>query len=340
MGIIDKNLFREPIPCSISELASLSNCEIHGSAGLVVEGVCTIENAKPTDITFLSNNKYAKHLKSSNAGACILSQEHIAEAPGGMTLLISDNPYYSYAQIVEKLYPNPKWQERIEPSAIIADDARIGKGCYIGHNVVIEQGVEIGENCYIGHNTTIACNVKLGAQTSIHNNVTLCYCVIGNRCVIKSGARIGQEGFGFAPGKAGVRKVQQVGQVILADDVEIGANTCVDRGAIDNTVIGMGTKIDNLVQIGHNVQIGMYCFVAGHTGIAGSTIIGNQVKVGGQSGFARHLKVGDNVSIAGQAGVFGDIEPNQIVGGTPAVPISQWHRQNIYLKKAIQKKRG
>ena len=340
MDATSKNLFRKSIPCTIAKLAQLAECNIHGNSEILIDGVCTIENAKPTDITFLSNNKYVKHLKNSAAGACILSQEHITEAPEGMTLLISDNPYYSYAQIVAKLYPTPKWQEKTENSATIDKNSKIGKNCYIGHNVVIEEGVEIGDHCYIGHNTTISSNVKIGNQTSIDNNVTLSYCMIGNRCVIKPGARIGQEGFGFAPGKADVMKVQQIGRVILGDDVEIGANTCIDRGAIEDTTLGMGTKIDNLVQIGHNVQIGMYCFVAGHTAMAGSTTIGNQVKVGGQSGFAGHLKVGDNVAISGQAGVFGDIESGQTVGGTPAVPISQWHRQNIYLKKAIRQKRG
>ena len=326
------------ISYTCAEIAEAIECQLKGDPDDAVSNFSTIQEASSDSITFLSNKKYAKYLPKSNACACIMPEEYVDYAPENMNLLISKKPYYAYAKALEMLYPRMKWPEHTEPSAYIHDTATIAKGCYIGHNTVIGINAKIGENCYVGHNSVINNGVILGNNTEVHDNVTITHSHIGNNCMIKSGARIGQEGFGFAAGERGVQKIHHIGKVILKEGVEIGANACIDRGALNDTVISAHTKIDNLVQVAHNVQIGSYCFIAGQSGVAGSSKIGNGVQLGGQSGVAGHIEVADGVSAAGQSGIIQSIHSKSVVGGTPAIPIKQWHRQNIYLKKISNRK--
>ena len=199
----------------------------------------------------------------------------------------------------------------------------------------ISEDVIIGEGCYIGENTYIGAGVKLGNECFIANNCSISYAVIGNNLVLHPGARIGQDGFGFAPSNSGITKVPQLGRVVIGNFVEIGANTCIDRGAIDDTIIGDHTKIDNLVQIGHNVNIGSHCIIVAQTGIAGSSHIGDGTMLGGQTGISGHVTVGKKVVLAAQGGIISDVADGEVLGGTPAVPIRQWHKQTIILKKLI-----
>ena len=249
---------------------------------------------------------------------CIIEKNDVEIAPKGMILLTSDNPYASYAKIILALYPNEANVPYIAKSVKIDDSAQVHGSCYIGENVVIGQNVQIGSNTHISHNSVISDNVIIGNNCKIMSNVTISHSIIGNGCVFHSGARLGQDGLGYAPTSQGMLAVKQVGRVLIGNYVEIGSNTCVDRGAIEDTVIGDNTKIDNLVQIAHNVKIGSNSIIVSQVGIAGSTVIGSRVMLGGQVGISGHVKIGDSVMIAAQSGVIGDVESGMVMGGTPA----------------------
>jgi UDP-3-O-[3-hydroxymyristoyl] glucosamine N-acyltransferase len=229
---------------------------------------------------------------------------------------------------------------RRAPSAIIDPGAIVPEDCEIGAHVVIEAGARLGARCQIGANTVIGPAVELGEDCRIGANVTLTYCLIGARVVLHPGVQIGQPGFGFAPDAQGPVKIPQLGRVVIGDDVDIGANTTVDRGSGHDTVIGPGTMIDNLVQIGHNVVLGRGCILAAQVGISGSTKLGDFVMVGGQAGFAGHLDIGSGARIAGTAGVMRDIAPGETVCGSPAVPIASFMRQVAILQRLAKKKDG
>lgn len=323
---------------SLQELAEIGGCKLYFSEERTITGVATLEVAGSTDVTFLSNAKYTAVLPSSKAGACILSEKHVGMAPEGMALLISDNPYAAYAKIATAFHPEDACTSQISASAQIDVSARIGKDCEISANVIICRGAEIGNGTYIAPGVYVGRGVKIGNNSRIGHGATLTHTIIGNNVILHPGVRIGQDGFGFATERGVHIKVPQLGRVIIEDWVEIGANTCVDRGAGPDTIIGAETKIDNLVQIGHNVQTGKGCIIVAQVGIAGSTKLGDYVVLGGQVGVAGHLNIGSMSNVAAQSGVMSNIEPKEIIGGSPAIPIKQWHRQTIALKKLVLKK--
>jgi UDP-3-O-[3-hydroxymyristoyl] glucosamine N-acyltransferase len=261
-------------------------------------------------------------------------------APPGMALLIAGEPYKAFARASQAFYPAKPVTPRRAASAVVDPTALVPPDCDIGANVVIEAGVRLGARCEIGANTVIGATVELGDDCRIGANVTLSHCVIGARVVLHPGVRVGQAGFGFAPDPQGPVKVPQLGRVVIGDDVDIGANTTIDRGSGHDTVIGAGTMIDNLVQIGHNVVLGRGCVLAGLVGISGSTKLGDYVMVGGQTGFAGHLQIGSAVRIAAQSGVMRDIEPGATVCGSPAVPIGLFMKQVAILQRLARKKDG
>lgn len=336
----DSRFFVNRGPFTLGELATIGKCTQQGNpshGSLRIESVAPIDQATTTDITFLNNPKYASQLKSSKAAACILDEKLAHHAPSSMVLLFSKNPYASYARIAQHFFSETPKKPVISDRASIASTARIGSHCSIAPGVVIEDHAVIGDHCVIGSNTVIGHHVEIGAHSIIHANVTLHYCLIGTHAILHSGIRIGQDGFGFAT-DAGVHlKVPQLGRVLIGNHVEIGANSCIDRGAGPDTIIGDGCKIDNLVQIGHNVQLGKGCIIVSQVGISGSTKCGDYVVLGGQSGIAGHLSLGSMASVAAQSGVMHNLEPKEIVGGSPAVPIKQWHRQTVALQKLIGK---
>ena len=336
----DKRFFSVKGPFSVAELCRIGGDRMHdgGDPGLAIHDVASLDAAGPEDIGFFDNPRYLETFRQSRAGACIVNRERIADAPAGMTLLVADDPYRSYAFIARAYYPGESAAAGVAPSAVIDPGAVIGEDTHVAAGAVIGAGVEIGRRCHIGINAVISPGVVIGDDTVIGSCASLTHCIVGSRVRLFAGVRIGEEGFGFAPGRDGHVTVPQLGRVIIGDDVEVAANSTIDRGAGPDTVIGDGCRIYNLVQIGHNVRLGRGCVIVAQVGISGSTELGDYVSVGGQSGFAGHLRIGDGVRIAAQSGVIRDIPPGTSVGGTPAIQLRQFLRQSAMLAKMSEKK--
>ena len=338
--MVDSRFFQNSGAIRLSEVAALTGAII--SAGANGDGdftdVAPLDHAGPKDISFLDNIKYLEFFSASKAGACFVRSKFAARAPNGMALLVTDDPYYAYALLARHFYPEPKAIPGISPRAEIAPTATIGKEVRIDSGVVIGAHAEIGDNCWIGANTVIGDGVTIGSGSRIGANCTLSHCLLGSRAILHRGINIGQDGFGFAASKRGIVKVPQLGRVLIGDDVEIGSGTCIDRGAGPDTVIGSFTKIDNLVQIGHNVQVGKYVIIVSQCGIAGSTHIGDGAQLGGQVGIAGHVHIGAGAKLAAQAGIMTDIPPGATYGGSPAVPVRDWHRQTVAIANLVKKK--
>jgi UDP-3-O-[3-hydroxymyristoyl] glucosamine N-acyltransferase len=338
----DPRFFHRAGPYSLGALAALSGAQLHRAEddGRMCLDVAPVETAGPDDVTFLDNRKYVSAFTRSRAGAAFVEEAVVAAAPAGMALLVTAEPYKAYARAAQAFYPAlPVVPDRahsavIDPAAIVPGD------CDIGANVVIEAGARLGARCQIGANTVIGVGVELGDDCRIGANVTLSHCLIGARVVLHPGVRVGQPGFGFAPDSNGPIKIPQLGRVLIEDDVDIGANTTIDRGSGHDTVIGPGSMIDNLVQIGHNVVLGRGCILAGQVGISGSTKLGDFVMAGGQAGLSGHLNIGTAARIGAQAGLMKDVAAGETVIGTPAVPIVAFWRQVAMMQRLAKKKDG
>ena len=315
----DPRFFKKSEPVSLADLALKIGCVVTDEDGIfLVEDVAALQDAGPEDLSFLDNKKYKDEFVNSLAGACIVSSKMATLAPEGMKVLISENPYKSYALAAQYFYP-----EMVKPfvseRAAIDPSAKIGEGCVIEAGAVIGENVEIGDHCQIGANAVIS------------------HSIIGNHVRVYPGVCIGQDGFGFAIDTSGHVKVPQLGRVIIQDHVQIGANTTIDRGAGPDTVIGKGTWIDNLVQIGHNVKIGKGCIIVAQVGISGSTVIEDFVAIGGQGGVAGHLRIGQGAQIAAQSGIMRDVPAGAEMMGYPAMPIRDFMKQTALLKRMGKK---
>jgi UDP-3-O-[3-hydroxymyristoyl] glucosamine N-acyltransferase len=331
----DPRFFARQGPFSIGDLARLAGAEIApgGDPARMVSDVAALDTAGPEDVSFLDNPRYAATFAASRAGACIVHPRFAARAPAGMTLLTTPAPYMAFAKVSRAFYPPPRPVPGIAPSAVIDPSATVGEGCRIDAGVVIGARAEVGAGTWIAANAVIGDAVIIGRDCTIGACASATYATVGDRVMIYAGARIGQDGFGFASDRSGHLRVPQLGRVIIGDDVEVGANTTIDRGAGPDTVIGPGCMIDNLVQIGHNVQMGRGCVIVSQVGISGSTRLGDFVVIGGQAGLAGHLSVGSGVRIAARSGVTGDVSPGIDVGGAPAVPVGEWRRQIAAVKR-------
>ena len=336
----DPRFFDRAGPYTLEALAALSGARVLDSQGgaRLYRDVGPRETAGPEDVSFLENRKYLETFIRSRAGAAFVDEHVAGRAPPGMALLVSNEPYRAYALAARAFYPARLIVPRRAPSAVIDPTASVPEDCDVGPNAVIERGARLGRRCQVGANTVIAAEVEVGDDCRIGPNVTLSHCVIGSRVVLHPGVRIGQEGFGFAPDPAGPIKVPQLGRVLIGDDVDIGANTTIDRGSGPDTMIGPGSMIDNLVQIGHNVQIGRGCVLVSQVGISGSTRLGDHVMIGGQAGLSGHLTIGSGARIGAQAGVMRDVAPGETVLGAPALPMREFFRQVAALQRLAKKK--
>ena len=320
------------MPATLDELSQVSGARLEGTPDCSIESVNTLKNAKKGEITFLSNRRYVGDLLSTKASAVILSEEDLEKCPSNA--LVSDTPYLAYAKIANYLYPKVPRTYGIADSAVLGSDCVVDDSSTISANVVIGKNVVIHSGVFIGPNCVLEDNVVINEDSSLVANVTLCHSVIiGRNVIIHPGVVLGSDGFGIAQAADKWIKIPQIGSVKIKDNVEIGANSTIDRGAIDDTVIEKGVKIDNQVQIGHNVVIGENTAIAGCTGIAGSAVIGKRCKIGGASSISGHIKISDDVIITGMSGVPNSIKSSGIYSsGLPITENKTWRRNIIRLK--------
>lgn len=340
--MVDSRFFYNKGPISLKKIIDLTGASLlinnsNQEDILMIDDVAPLETANTQNLSFLINAKYLSAFKASKAGFCFVQEKFAMHAPNSMITLIHKNPYKAYAMVASLFYPSAISNNSISSNAVISSSAKIGSNCQIGNFVTIEDEAVIGDNVIIDHNTVIKNNVRIGSNSKIASNVTISHAVIGENVIIHPGVRIGQDGFGFASDHTGHLKVPQLGIVKIGNYVEIGANTTIDRGSAQDTIIEDMCQIDNLVQLGHNVKLGKACVIVAQVGIAGSTKLGDFVVLGGQVGIAGHLNIGNQVQVAAQSGIAQNIEDKQIMGGCPALPIRQWHKQNLYIQKLSKK---
>jgi len=318
---------------SLGELAVRFGLTLRGEPGLTVRSVATLSRANPGSLSFLANSRYRRQLESTRATAVILSAEDEAHCP--VAALIDPNPYLAYARIAALLHPETAPEPGIHPSAVVASGARVAASASIGPLAVIEEGAHIGERVLVGPGCIVQKGASVGADSALRSRVNLYPGVtLGMRCLLHAGAVVGADGFGFAPNSGTWEKVPQVGSVRVGDDVEIGANTTIDRGAIDDTVVENGVKLDNQIQVGHNVIIGAHTAIAACTGISGSTVIGQRCMIGGMVGFAGHLTIADDVVVTGCSLVSASIKnPGSYSSGMPTVETRLWRRMVAHLRR-------
>jgi UDP-3-O-[3-hydroxymyristoyl] glucosamine N-acyltransferase len=316
----------------LDKIAELLGCKLEGKPETEIFGVDKIETAGPGMLTFLANRKYLPKLKTSQAGAIIVDFDVDCN---GRNVLRHSNPYLTYAKALELFYKPYRPHPAISSLASVSQTAKIGKDVYIGPYVYVDDEVEIGDRCYIFPNTTIYRGARVGNDCLIHSNVSIRENVeIGNRVIIKNGAVIGSEGFGFAKEENGSHyKIIQTGNVIIEDSAEIGANTTIDRPALGETRIRKGTKIDNLVQIGHSSDVGENSILCAQVGLAGSTVIGKNVILSGQVGVAGHLEIGDNVIATAQTGIPNSVKENSFISGYPAIDNRTWLKSSAVFNR-------
>lgn len=334
----DPRFFRVAGPFTLKRLAEIAGAEMPAGAGrdLLFEDVAPLAGAGPSQVGFLDNKRYLEAFANSRAGACLVEPAYAGKAPPTMTPLLCKDPYASYARVAQAFYPEPALEPRLATAAVIDATARIGTGSRVDGGAVIAARAEIGARCHVGAGAVIGEAVVIGDDTVIGPLASLSHCIIGARVLLHPGVRIGQRGFGFARAATGHVKVPQLGRVIVHDDVEIGANSTVDRGTGPDTVIGPGCMIDNLVQIGHNVRLGRGCVIVAQAGISGSTVLGDFVVVAAQAGLTGHLTIGKGVEIAAQSGVMRDVNAGMRVCGAPAVPVRQFFRQVATLQRLAE----
>lgn len=338
----DPRFFRRMGPFTLSELAEIAGATISGEYApeSSFDDVAPLQTATTQDVSFFDNPRYLDAFRKSRAGACVISEEVVPEAPCGMALLVATKPYRAYALIARAFYPEEEALAGIHERAVVDETATIAPSAEINPNVVVEGGAEIGAGTIIRANSTIGAGVVIGADCVIGPNATLSHCLIGARCRIHPGVRIGNRGFGFTMDPEGYLDIPQLGRVILEDDVEVGANSTIDRGAGPDTLVGAGSKIDNLVMLGHNVKLGKGCVLVSQAGIAGSTRLEDYVVVGGQGGISGHLTIGKGAKISAQAGVIKDIPAGESVTGFPAMPNREFFRLLAWQRRQSRKKGG
>jgi UDP-3-O-[3-hydroxymyristoyl] glucosamine N-acyltransferase len=314
------------MPVRLADLAVRFGCELRGDPDALVERVAQLQDAGPGSISFLANPRYRRHLPQTRATAVVIDADSAAEC--AVNALVATNPYATYARIAQVLYPEESVQGGRHPSAVVEAGAQIDPTAWIGANSFVASGTRVGRRVSVGPGSVVLGNVEIGDDSRLVARVTLCRGVrIGQRCILQPGSVIGADGFGHAPDVDGYVKVPQVGTVVIGNDVEVGSNSTIDRGAIESTVIEDGVKIDNLVQVGHNVRIGAHTVIAACVGISGSTTIGKRCMLGGMVGVAGHLAICDDVALTGRTAVFKSIDrPGAYSGSLWADDAKHFHR--------------
>ncbi|MDX7952000.1 UDP-3-O-(3-hydroxymyristoyl)glucosamine N-acyltransferase [Lichenihabitans sp. Uapishka_5] len=337
--------FRQPDPVDLATIVAWTGAEAPAEAdlGRPIDAVGPIADAGPRALAFLDNARYAGTLSATGAGACLVTRRFADKLPSTTVALVCAEPYRAFATVLSRFYPAAVRPMSVfgtvgrSPSALIHSDARLEADVTVDPGAVVGPGVEIGSGTVIGANAVIGPGVKIGRDCSIGPHATVVHSLIGNRVIVHAGVRLGQDGFGFAMGPGGHAKVAQIGRVIIQDDVEIGANTTIDRGSVRDTVIGEGTKIDNLVQIAHNVVIGRHCVIVSQTGISGSTTLGDYVATGGQAGITGHLHIGTGAQVGAQAGLISDVPAGQRWAGAPAQPVRDLFKQEAFIRRLVKR---
>ena len=337
IGAGDSRFFGRTGPHAVAAVAAAAQ----GSAaesGLMLDGVAPLQTAGPTQVSFLDNRRYSPLLVATRAGAVIVHPDLAAQVPATAVAIVTPEPYLGWAKVASLFHPPVPLQPGIHPSAVVGPDAVIDSSAEVGALAVIGAGAEIGPRCRIAPGAVIGERVKMGPDCRVGSNASVTYALLGARVYVYPGAQIGQEGFGFALSPAGFVTVPQLGRVVLEDDVEIGANSTIDRGSTQDTIVGAGSRIDNLVQIGHNVHLGRCCIVVSQAGISGSTVLEDFVVVAAQAGLIGHLKIGAKARIGAQAGVMRDVAAASEVVGSPAMPVREFFRNVAVLRKLAQRR--
>lgn len=315
--------FKRSSSLTVAEIATLTGSEPAPGAQLDhrISGIASLELAGPSDLTLFDNLKYSAALAATGAGVCLMNKRNRDLAPSQLIVLYSPQPYAAILTVGRKLFPDALFPPSLFEGTGIADTAIVHESARLEQDVTVDPGAvigpraEIGSDSIIGPTAVIGPDVRIGRDCAIGAASTIIHALIGDRVIIHPGCRIGQDGFGFVPGKGAYKKIPQVGRVIIQDDVEIGAGTAIDRGSIHDTFIGEGTKIDNLVQIGHNVSVGRHCIIVSQTGLSGSVTVGDYAMLGGQVGVSDHITIGEGAQVSARGSVISDIPPGAKWGG-------------------------
>ena len=323
---------REPV--TAADIAAQTGGRIIGDPGIAVRGVAPLDRATPDDLSFLAHARYVAWFAGTRAGVVLVSPE-FAELPGATgTRVVVDKPSEAMVSLLARFHRTERRSTGIHPTASVGSNVAVGADVTIDAYAVIGDDVVLGDRVWVGPNASVGAGSRLGADSRVHAGATIYpYVEAAERVVVHAGARVGREGFGFLPHEGGAVRIPHAGRCVLEHDVEIGANSCIDRGSVDDTVIGAGTKIDNLVHVAHNVRIGRGCFLAAQVGIAGSARIGDGVQLGGQAGINGHITIGARAIITGQTGVIGDVPAAEMWSGYPARP----HREQMRSTAALSR---
>ncbi len=332
----DPRFFARTGPHSLADVAATAGADA-GGAALMLHGVAPLQTAGPGEVSFLDNRRYADLLATTRAGAVIVAPELAGSVPEGSVALQTKAPYVAWARVAALFHPPAPARAGVHPLAVVEAGAAVDSSAEIGPLAVIAAGASIGARSRVGAGAVIGPGVIVGADCRIGALVSLSHAVLGDRVNLLPGARIGQEGFGFAQTDQGFLTVPQLGRVLLEDDVEVGANSTIDRGSTQDTVIGAGSRLDNLVMIGHNVRLGRCCVIVAQAGISGSTTLEDFAVVAAQAGLTGHLKIGKGARIGAQAGVMGDVAAGADVVGSPAEPVREFFRGVATLRKLARR---